>query len=114
MLKFGLIYNQVISSFRFIVIVEKDVFSIGRKEVNVLFNDALNSFYLRLYGIRHMVEDHLNNERGNLLLPHGIHRFFYMHHPTDRITDTTAIVTPVVGHWQVREIPQWVYHEGSI
>ena len=30
----------------------------GRKEGNVLFNDALNTFYLRLYGIRHMVEDH--------------------------------------------------------
>ena len=25
----------------------------GRKEGNVLFNDALNTFYLRLYGIRH-------------------------------------------------------------
>ena len=25
------------------------------KEGNVLFNDALNTFYLRLYGIRHMV-----------------------------------------------------------
>ena len=29
------------------------------QEGNVLFNDALNTFYLRLYhGIRHMVEDH--------------------------------------------------------
>ena len=28
----------------------------GRKrEKNVLFNDALNTFYLRLYGVRHMV-----------------------------------------------------------
>ena len=27
-------------------------------EGNVLFNDALNTFYLRLYGVRHMVEDH--------------------------------------------------------
>ena len=27
----------------------------GRKEGNVLFNDALNSFYLRLYGVRHML-----------------------------------------------------------
>ena len=26
---------------------------IGRKEGNVLFNDALNTFYLRLYGVRH-------------------------------------------------------------
>ena len=30
----------------------------GRKEGNVLFKDALNTFYLRLYGIRHMVKDH--------------------------------------------------------
>ena len=44
-----------------------------RKEGNVLFNDTLNTFYLRLYGIRHMVEDHSEKERGNLLLPHGLH-----------------------------------------
>ena len=43
-----------------------------RKEGNVLFNDALNTFYLWLYGIRHMVEDHSDCERGNPLLPHGI------------------------------------------
>ena len=29
-----------------------------RKEGNVLFNDALNTLYLRLYGVRHMVKDH--------------------------------------------------------
>ena len=29
-----------------------------RKEGHVLFNDALNTFYLRLYGVRHMVKDH--------------------------------------------------------
>ena len=39
---------------------------------NVLFNDALNTFYLRLYGIRHMVKDHSDSERGNPLLPHGL------------------------------------------
>ena len=31
-----------------------------------------------------------------------------MHHPTDRIAHTTAIVTPVVEHWLEREIAQWV------
>ena len=36
-------------------------------------------------------------------------RFFYMHHPTDRITHTTAFVTPVVEHWLEREIVQWVH-----
>ena len=32
-----------------------------------------------------------------------------MHHPTDRITHTTAFVTPVVVHWLEREIAQWVH-----
>ena len=27
-----------------------------------------------------------------------------MHHPTDKITHTTAFVTPVVEHWLEREI----------
>ena len=30
-----------------------------------------------------------------------------MHHSTDRITHTTAFVTPVVEHWLEREIAQW-------
>ena len=30
----------------------------GRKEGNVLFNDALNTFYLRLYCVGHMVKNH--------------------------------------------------------
>ena len=30
----------------------------GRKEGNILFNDALNTFYLPLYGIRHGKEPH--------------------------------------------------------
>ena len=37
-----------------------------------------------------------------------------MHHPTDRITHTTAFVTPFVEHWLEREIAQWVHHEESI
>ena len=43
-----------------------------RKEGNVLFNDTLNTFYLWLYGVRHMVKDHSDSERGNLLPPHGL------------------------------------------
>ena len=39
---------------------------------NVLFNNALNTFYLRLYGVRHMVKNHLDSERGNLLPPHSL------------------------------------------
>ena len=43
-----------------------------RKEGNVLFNDALNTFYLRLYDVGHMVKDHSDSERGNPLPPHGL------------------------------------------
>ena len=32
------------------------------KEGNILFNDALNTFYLRLYDIRHMVKDHSDSK----------------------------------------------------
>ena len=93
----------------------------GRKEGNVLFNDALNTFYLRLYGVKHMVMDHSDSEKGNPLPTHRLlfpisskGSFIYMHHPTDRIAHTTAVVTPVVEHWLEREIAQWVHHEGSI
>ena len=44
----------------------------GRKEGNVLFNDALNTFYLRLYGVKHMVKDNSDSEKGNLLPPHRL------------------------------------------
>ena len=36
---------------------------------NYLFNDALNTFYLRLYGIIHMAKDQSDSEKGNLLPP---------------------------------------------
>ena len=74
-------------------------------EGTVLFNDALSMFYLRLYGIRHMVKNHSDSERGNLLLPHGplflisSKNSFICIIPTDRITHTTTFVTPAVEHW---------------
>ena len=44
----------------------------GRKEGNILFNDTLNTFYLRLYGVGHMVKVHSDSERENLLPPHRL------------------------------------------
>ena len=44
----------------------------GRKEGKVLFNDALNTFYLRLYSVGHMVKDHSDNEGGNPLPSHRL------------------------------------------
>ena len=86
----------------------------GRKEGNVLFNDALNTFYLQLYGVRHMVKDHSDSERGNLLPPHGLlfpisSMGSFICTIPDRIVHTTAFVTPVMEHWLEREIAQWVH-----
>ena len=33
---------------------------------------TLNTFYLRLYGVTHMVKDNSDSKRGNLLPPHGL------------------------------------------
>ena len=44
----------------------------GREEGKVLFNEALNTIYLRLCGVGHMVKDHSYSKRGNPLLPHGL------------------------------------------
>ena len=52
----------------------------GRKEGNILFNDALNTFYLQLYGVRHMVKDHSDSERGrkegNVLFNDALNTFY--------------------------------------
>ena len=54
------------------ILINNYSFIIGRKERNVLFNDALNTFYLRLHGVRHMVKDHSDSEKGNPLPPTGL------------------------------------------
>ena len=54
------------------VVEFKDTKRNRERERNVLFNDALNTFYLRLYGVRHMVKDHSDSEKGNPLPPHRL------------------------------------------
>ena len=46
------------------------IWSILIYQGNVIFNDKFNTFYLRLYGVRHMVKDH--SARGNPCPPHGL------------------------------------------
>ena len=45
-----------------------------------------------------MVKDHSDSEKGNPLSSHRL-IFSINSNPTDRITHTTAFVTPVVEHW---------------
>ena len=86
---------------------------ISGREGNVLFNDTLNTFYLRLYGVGHMVKYHSDSERKPAaatwaILSNQQQGFFYMHHPTDRIAHNMAFVTPVMEHWLVREISYYL------
>ena len=83
-------------------------FMIERKEGNVLYNGVLNTFYLRLYGVRHrpMVKVHANSEWGNPLLPHGLlfpiiskGSFICM---TPQTGHTTAFVILVMVQWLER------------
>ena len=50
-----------------------------KKEGNVLFNNALNTFYLRLYGVRHMVKNNSDRGRkkeGNILFNDALNTFY--------------------------------------
>ena len=42
-------------------ISDANITIVGKKEGNILFNDTLNTFYLRLYGVGHMVKE--NSDR---------------------------------------------------
>ena len=49
------------------------------RERNVLFNDALNTFYLRLYDVGHMVKDHSDSEKErerNVLFNDALNTFY--------------------------------------
>ena len=39
------------------------------KEGNILFNNAFNTFHLKLYGIRYMVKDHSVRKTAWVLFP---------------------------------------------
>ena len=66
--------------------IQTDTFKEGRKEEFFLFNDALNTFYLRLYDITHMVKDHSREIEMFYLTTHSTH-FIYGYMASDMVTD---------------------------
>ena len=91
------------------------MWTMWRKEGNVLLNDTLNTIYFRLYGVRHMIKGNSDSERGNPLPPHGL--IFPIRSKGSCICiirHTTAFATSVVEHWLERELAQWVHFEWSI
>ena len=75
---------------------------------NVLFNDALYTFYLQLYGVRQTYGKGPFSERKPTVATTRAT------HPTHKIAQTTTFVIQVMEHWLEREIAQWVHYEGSI
>ena len=79
--------------------------NVQEKEGNVLVNDTLNTFLIRLYGIRHMVNDNSVREESHFC--HYMDYSFqlvardllYTSPYRNRIAHTTSFVTPVVEHW---------------
>ena len=86
-----------------------------RKEGNVLFNDALNTFYLWLFGVVHIVKDHSDSERGNPLLPHGLpfqtsrKGSLYAPYQTGQHIPQCLVLQSWSTGWK-REIAHWVHH----
>ena len=86
---------------------------------NVLFHETHLTFYLRLYGVGLMVEDHSDSKRENplppfhmLLFPITSKGYFIYTIPKDMIAHTMTFVNPTVDHWLKQEIVQWVHHDG--
>ena len=73
------------------------------EEGNVLFNNALSTFYLWLYVNRHMTKDHSDTIEWK---PTATTSWVTLSCAMDRIVHTTATVTPVVEHWLERDICQ--------
>ena len=90
-----------------------------KRERNVLFNDALNTFYLRLYGVRHMVKDHSDSEKGNPLPPHRLllpinSKGSFICTIPDRITYHSLCYTSRGALTGMRNTSMGSPHEGSI
>ena len=86
------------------------------RERNVLFNDALNTFYLQLYGVRHMVKDHSDSEKGNPLPPHRLTARVLLYAPSHRQDNTYhgLCYTSRGALAGTRNISMGPPHEGSI
>ena len=61
--------DDVIQLFFYVMRINDDlmILLLYVNERDDLFNDALNTLYLRLYDARHMVKDHSDSEKGNPL-----------------------------------------------
>ena len=95
--------NKTFPSFRLTSKQFKTIYGSNRKEGNILFKDALNTFYLWLYGVGHMVKDHAESKRGNLVPPYGLifpisSKGSFICTISVKIGHSKAFVAPVADH----------------
>ena len=60
----SVLFNDALNTFYLQLCGVRYIILIVRKEGRVLVNDILNTFYLQLCGVRHMVKDHSDSEKG--------------------------------------------------
>ena len=103
--------KRLVSQFAIIILIMTILSNISlvRKERNASLNHVLNTFYLWIDGVGHMVKDHSNSERGNPLPSYELFPINSKGSFICTIPHTTAFVTPVAEHWLEREIAQWVH-----
>ena len=112
------LFNNTLNTFLSMVMSKSEMFLLENKILRVIDGDWSETFYLQLYGVGHMVKDHSNREKGNLLPPlHGL--LFPITSKGSFICnrqDTTyiAFVMSIGEHWLEWEVAQWVHHKGSI
>ena len=81
-----------------------------RKEI---FNNALNTFYLQLYGVRHMAKDHSESERGRkeifYLRLYGVGHMVKHHSESERGRKEGIILFMVIWCWTygTRPLREW-------
>ena len=73
-----------------------------QKEGNILFNDALSTFYLVIWHWTYGKGPFRQSKRKLFLINNK--GFFYKHYPTKLIVHTMAFVTLDVEHWLQQEI----------
>ena len=87
--------------------------ALGRKEMFYLTTHSTH-FIIRLYGVGYIIKDHSDSERKNHMgYSFQLAARVLLYAPSHR-QDTMTFIPPVVEHWLVWEIAQWVHYEESI
>ena len=76
------------------------------KEGNVLFNDALNTFYLRLYGVRKLNMNTVEGRKeGYVLFNDAFNKGSFICTMSQEARSNSVVERPIMVRWVVGSIP---------